>query len=292
MVCPKCGKNTPDNKDFCDHCGAALIGPQSIYLNEPNSSNKIDKNNISSITGIDINEISQSTSAFNDFNMSMQDIDGSKNKTEIKIKVDFKLILLFILILIIMALSIYIMKRPDDVSNTASSGSSNTEKCEDKVVTETKYIGHKVTTTNYTFTMPDGYEYNEHTNTGNVIIRGNGVEMIVYPTSTGRIDSITSGVVETKYKEYSDASIEETTLNQRKIYIVSYSTKGTYYFDFYYQFSGEKILYGQAKSSDKNKLTSTEVRNIISSFGIRQAYGNFNYDPSGFNQENVLSSLR
>ena len=292
MVCPKCGKNTPDNKDFCDHCGAALIGPQSIYLNEPNSSHKIDKNNISSITGIDINEISQSTSAFNDFNMSMEDIDGSRKKTEIKIKVDFKLILLFVLILIIMALSIYIMKRPDDGGNTLSSGNTSSGKCDNKVVTETKYIGHKVTTTDYTFTMPDGYEYNEHTNTGNLIIRGNGAEIIVYPTSSGRIDNITSSVVKTKYESFPDASVEETTLNQRKIYIVSYSTKGTYYIDFYYQFSGEKILYGQAKSSDKNKLASNEVRNIIASFGIRQAYGNFNYDPSGFDQENILSSLR
>lgn len=291
MVCPKCGKNTSDNKDFCDHCGAALVGPQSIYLNEPNSSQKIDKNNISSITGIDINEISQSTSAFSDFNMNMEDIDGSKKKTEIKLKVDFKLILLFVLILIIMALSIYIMKRPDS-KDKGSTSTTPAEKCEDKVVTETKYIGHKVTTTDFTFTMPDGYEYNEHTNTGNVIIRGNGIEMIVYPTTNGRIDNVTSSVVESKYSIYSDAKIEETTLNQRKIYLVTYSNGGNYYMDFYYQFSGEKILYGQGKSSQKDKLNSTEVRNIIASFNIRQAYGNFNYDPSGFNQETVLSSLK
>lgn len=292
MICPKCGKNTSDNKDFCDHCGASLIRPQSIYLNEPNSSHKIDKNNISSITGIDINKISQSTSAFNDFNMSMEDIDGSKKKTEIKIKVDFKLILLFVLILIIMVLSIYIMKRPDDKANNIVTNNTNNEQCDNNSASGQKYIGHKVTTTNYTFTMPDGYEYNEHTNTGNVIIRGNGVEMIIYPTSIGRIDSTTSGVVEAKYEDYSDVDIEETTLNQRKIYIVSYSAKDIYYIDFYYQFSGEKILYGQAKATEKNKLTSNEVRNIIASIGIRQAYGNFNYDPSGFNQESVLSSFK
>ena len=287
MVCPKCGKNTSDYKDFCEHCGAALIGLQSIYLNEPNPNHKIDKNNISSITGIDINKISQSTSAFNDFNVSMADTSDSRKKADVKIKVDFKLILLFILMLIIFGLSIYIMKRP---SNKLAS--SNNDKCENKVVTEEKYIGIKVSTAYYNFTTPDGYEYSENVNTDEVVIRGGDAEIIVYPVASGRLDNITSNFIESKYSDYTDVKVEETVYNQRKIYFINYLIDSTYYIDFYYQFSGEKIVYGQAQASDKETINSKEVRDIITSLTIRQSYNDFKYNPSGFDYEKVLSSLK
>ncbi len=287
MVCPKCGKSTSDNKDFCDHCGAALIGPQSIYLNEPNFNHKIDKNNISSITGIDINEINQSTSAFSDFHVSMEDTNSDNEKSKAKIKIDFKLILLFILMLIIFGLSIYIITRP-----SSNNMSTNSKKCDNTFKTVTEYIGHKVTTSNYTFTIPDGYDYSENTNTTDVVIRGNNAELIIYPIASGRLDNVTSASILAKYNDYSDADIEETVLKQRKIYLVSYSSNENYYIDFYYQFSGEKIVYGQGKSSAKDIINGTEVRNIIASIGIRQEYNNLVYDASGFNQENVLSSLK
>lgn len=276
MLCPNCGKSNPDDKDFCELCGAALVGPKSMILNEPNPENKIDKDNISSITGIDLSKINQSTSAFNDFNISLADTNGNtgKKKKDPKIKIDFKFILLIILLAIIIVLSIYVMKVGKKTCPVSSSSG-----------------GYRVTTSNFVFTMPTDYEYSEHSINGNLILRNGDVELVFYPLANGVIDNVQIDSLKAKYTSYADARFNETTLKDRKAYIVDYAVNDYFYIDFYYQFSDGKILYGQGKSQDKNKVNSEEVKNIIGSFNQRPVSNKFSYNGSGSNQGSIVSSF-
>lgn len=297
MICPNCKKETSDSKNFCEHCGNALFGPQSIKLQDLGSSGFTSKDDIAKLTGIDINSISNDTSAYtnlesNSFTSKLNDniikpkkVKKEKQEKPEKVKsnknLDIKLIIIVILIIVIIILGmLLLLKKPKD--DDCAPPVSETPKV--------TYNGYKVTTPSFNFTMPITYAYSQRPN--DVVIKNDNLSMVVYNSlADGKVDIVTSATVKEKY-DYSDAEVYEYILNNRKLIMVTYSDMGTNYMDFYYQFDGERVLYGQAQSHSKTVLTSSEVRNIIDSFEIRNNNDNLTFSVSGSNFNDILAILK
>lgn len=286
MKCPNCGKETSNEKDYCTSCGYALYGPQSILLNDTEINNNINKNNINSITGIDINSISQNTSAYTpenrpSFEPEKKDDDPNYYAPEKKnSSLDFKWIIIIILLGTIILLVFLLINSKDDSKPSLS-------KPNDDPVQKV-YEGYKVTTTTYSFDLPKEYEY--YAAPDSLIIKNKDYSLKVYPLSTGKIDIVTSSTIKEKYASYESATLSEQIINRRKYISVSYSENGNNYLDIYYQFDGERVLYAQGMSP--SALPSKDISNILSTFTINGNDNKLSFTDSTFVFDDVLSLLK
>lgn len=289
MICPNCNKNVADDKEFCDSCGSALFGPKSILLNEPELNNSMNKNNISSITGIDINSISNNSSVYTPFtnNMNSQET-GADNHKKNK-KVDVKLIVMIIMLIVIGLLISYIMFF-NGKTNCPDTPQKECPTCPTVDCKNNSTNSYVVSTSPWSFELPQGAIYTE-TN-GYVHIRSNSLTMRVYPVSTGSVDKITSASYKNMYSAYSNVNAIEDVINNHKLILVTYDTGGAFYVSFYYQLDGGKLLYGEANSLVEKDITSQTLKSIIGSFVPKDANPSFNYEASGFDFSSVLSMLK
>lgn len=288
MVCPNCGKNAADDKEFCDNCGTALFGPKSILLNEPELNDSMNKNNISSITGIDINSISNNASVYtpltsnlNVHNTGVSDDKGKKN-------LDMKNIIMIVMFCIVVILVVYIFVRGNGQKCEVCK-EATCEPCpavDNKANTNT----YKVSTTSYTFDLPNGAIYSE--DNGFVHIRTNSLTMRFYPVVSGNVDRITGASFRSMYSGYAETNVIEDIVNNKKLVMVTFNTGGAFYMNFYYQLDGGKVLYGETNSLVEKDVTSNTVKTLIGSFVAKDDVPTISYDASGFDFNAILSMLR
>lgn len=289
MICPGCNKNVEDGKEFCDNCGTALFGPKSILLNEPELNTSMNKNNISSITGIDIKSISNNASVYTPLTSNVNNHEtGASNEKKVK-KFDIKNIILVIMSLVLIALVAYIFFRKD---------TKECEVCKEPVCKPCPTVdnkvpntnGYKVSTSKYTFEIPTGAIYSEDEDF--IHIRTNSLTMRVNPVTNGNVDRITAASYKSMYKDYAETKVIEDVINNKKLIMVTFNTGGAFYLHFYYQLDGGKLLYGEASSLVEKDITSQNVRKMIGSFVPKENSQVITYEPVGFDFNAVLSMLR
>ncbi|MBE6147895.1 MAG: zinc ribbon domain-containing protein [Firmicutes bacterium] len=286
MKCPNCGKEVNESLSLCDGCGTSLYGPRSINLNELGGNNTIQSNNITSITGIDINDIAPIQSPpINNNSFSLNDKNQKKEKSDLKINMGTILFLIVIAVLLILSVYLFLQNRKlleenNNQSPIVTPPAQNVDCVE----------GYYGLTSAYSFLLPDNWIYSQ---TANEVVLTNGeISMLIFKTSIGKVDHITSEALKNEYikQGYPIVMVEEATLNSRKIMYVKYNANNMNFVDFYYQYDSEKIIYGQISSSKVDILT-TDVKNIISSVTIQTRDNNITVGKAPVTYENILSLM-
>lgn len=285
MKCPSCGKEVNENTSYCPSCGSSLYGPRSINLSDLGGSETIQSNNIESITGIDINDISPIQGPIEDSKTSKKvkekKVKVPKNRSSKKI--DFGTIIFLVIIAALLALCIYLFVENKKLKNSDKPLVTPPE--------ETSCVeGYYGLTNSYTFLMPDNWIYTQTSN--ELVITNKIINLLVFKYAIGKVDHITADTLKNEYinQGYSIVTVAEDTLNSKKIMYVKYASNNINFVDFYYQYDSEKIIYGQISSSEFDILT-TDVKNIISSITIQTRENNITVGKAPVLYENIIGLM-
>ena len=283
MKCPSCGKEVRDNMSYCDGCGALLYGPRSISLNDlGGGNNTIQSNNIKSITGIDINDLTPVGP--NHFpEIKTQEENKKKKIPKGDKKINIGTIIFLIVIGVLLAFCIYLFVQNNQLKNVDTPLVT-------PPVAEHCIEGYYGLTNSYAFLLPDNWIYTQTEN--EVVLTNKEISMLIFKTAEGKVDHITAEALKSEYVKqgYSIVTVEESTLNSKKIMYVKFTTNDINFVDFYYQYDGEKVVYGQVSSS-KNDLLTEDVKNIISSIVIQTRDNSITVGKAPVAYDNILSLL-
>ena len=287
VKCPSCGKEVSENKSYCDKCGSTLFGPRSIDLKDlGGGKNTIQSNNIKSITGIDINDITpvQNTGAY-----SNNKLNDKKEKIKIKKEKQPKkmgTIVMMIIIAGLLGICVYLFLENRKLGSLIVEPPENTTP---PVQTECIEGIYGITDL-YNFYLPDNWVYSKKAN--EVLISNQEITLIVYQLVKGKVDHITSDTLKNEYinQGYTGVTTHEQVLNSRKIMFVTFSANDMYFVDYYYQFDAEKIIYGQITSRNSNILTE-EVKDILSSLTIPSDSISITMGRAPVNYEKIFSLM-
>lgn len=288
VKCPSCGNEVPENNNYCNRCGASLYGPRSINLNDISKGGKVvQSNNIQSITGIDINELTtNSTSQNNDKPES-----ESKEKLSKKIKdkksninISFGTIILVAVIIGLMAVSIMLYLQNQKLKKA---GGNPNLMCEEQVECIEGIYG---ITSNYSFLMPNDWLYTQANN--ETILTNQNISLLIFPGREGKLENLPLDTIKNAYSNQAIPVVEtkEESLHSKKIYYISYTLNEMNFVDFYYQYNSETIVHGQVSSKDSMVITD-DVQDIISSIVIRLSETNITIGKADINYENIFSNL-
>lgn len=282
MKCPNCGHEVNENMSLCSNCGNSLYGPRSINLSDVGGGNNtIQSNNITSITGIDINDITpvQTKPQKNTKNskIKMPKIDKGK------FTLDFSTIIFIIIVVVLLSVCISLFVQNNklkELGGTIVNPPVNNESCVE---------GYYGLTSTYSFLLPENWIYSQTAN--EVVVTNQNLSILVFKYRLGKIDQLTSEGLKNEYLNQSYVvTIEENTLNNHKVMYVKYSTNNTNFMDFYYQYDSEKIIYGQVTSSESNLLTD-DVKNVISSLTIQTRENNITVSKAPIVYDNVFALI-
>ena len=285
MKCPSCGKNVQENASYCNSCGAALFGPRSIDLNDlGGGKNTFQSNNITSITGIDINDITPVQNKKVEKPIKPRENNVKIPKDLPSKDVNIGTIILLLVIASLLALSIYLFLENRKLKKVETPPLVTPPVVVDCVK------GYYGLTNAYSFLLPNNWIYSQ--TASEVVLTNEKVSMLIFNYVKGKVDHITSDKLKNEYinQGYAIVTVEENTLNSKKIMYVKYSANNINFVDFYYQYDSEKIIYGQASSVAGEVLTE-DVRNIIASVTIQTRNNNITIGKAPVSYQNILTLM-
>ena len=168
MKCPNCGKDVTDGQSYCNACGSVLYGPRNVNLKNPGKVAGSDQSNdISSITGIDINSLSFDTGADDYYSQpeKPKKEKKKKNKTKKSSNLSMYIFISVILVLCVICVILFInnSKLKKEQPTTSSKKCEKTEcKCPNKEV-QSCVQGFYGLAGYYAFQAPNNWRYSEVT---------------------------------------------------------------------------------------------------------------------------------
>lgn len=302
MNCPNCGRPVSDGQSYCNSCGGVLYGPRNINLNNPGkAAGSEQSNDISSITGIDINSLTKDIGLDNNqFNEEpVEPVKQKKSKKEKKERkhsskglgssIIFIIVIAVLLITcIILFLANYNLRKNNE---NPKEESKKCKKCENSIATCAEGIygiaGY------YAFQAPSDYRFGEIL--GGSAIKSETTSIIIFDYINDDISVLNEESVVKAYSDQGKTSVnyETTTLNEKQIIFVSYiakSSDGVVYYisDYYMQYDKETVIYGQIISTQTDVHGESDVTGILSSIIPLDEPNKIQVSKSKFNYSAIL----
>lgn len=279
MNCPNCGKEVSEGQSYCNSCGGVLYGPRNINLNNPGkAAGSEQSNDISSITGIDINSLNDIGITYEPLEVEKaSDKKDKKKKGGAKSSVSTIIFILVIFILLTACVILFVTNR-----KLKAGTSCEEKKCPE---TKTKYVascaeGYYGLAGYYAFMTPNTWRYSEID--GGSALTNDTESILLFDYIEGDITTLEEATVLSDYyaqgyrAEMVSDKMQLTVTGEdgkekkvdKPIIFVSYYANAIYFTDFYYQYDEKTVIIGQISSSADSESENEEIRSIISSIII------------------------
>lgn len=289
MRCPNCGKEISDGQSYCNACGSVLYGPRNVNLNNPGKAvGSAQSNDISSITGIDINSLRMDIGDDVNYNSNYEEPEVKKEHKKLSISVGTLVFVIVIALLLGVTIYLFItnsrLKKglvPGDCPSQKENG--NTTLGEN--ITKKYVTGYYALSGCYAFMTPNNWRYSEVGQDENTcytaLTNDDDLSMLLAGKYEAKLSSLNKERMVGEYynESYMSADLKEGKIGDTDIVYVNRfnETNKMYYTDFYMDYNGDSIVYGQIYSKNENPIDNDQIKTILKSIILLDEKNNIQY---------------